>query len=133
MSRLSRWISSRDCEFKFSKQWNSLLGYKARNAHMKSGEQATSFPGSLFFPDAFGGKKRDPGNEVGEQEVFVKSSMKQAKSFRFLLSNQKLARALTSTPKTLTPEWRKEDTSCCLATLGSKIADQVNSWLRSNR
>ena len=32
-------------------------------AERKGGrEEATSFPGSLFFPP---GKKRDPGNEVG--------------------------------------------------------------------
>ena len=32
---------------------------------MKTEEESTSFPGSLFFsPKAFGGKKRDPGNDV---------------------------------------------------------------------
>ena len=47
----------------------------ARQCHIGSftpGLSATSFPGSLFFPPkaieksiAFGGKKRDPGIEVG--------------------------------------------------------------------
>ena len=51
---------------------NSTMGTRRNMSERRRG--TTSFPGSLFFPPnaieqncsiAFGGKKRDPGNEVG--------------------------------------------------------------------
>ena len=52
---------------------------------------------------------------------FGKCLLKQSKDFRFLLSNQKLARARTSTPKAMAPK----DTSCCLATSETKTVGSV--------
>ena len=43
------------------------------------------------------------------------------------LSNQKLARALTSTPKAITPAITPANTSCCLATSGTNTAGSVPS------
>ena len=50
--------------FSFQNPWNDQQ------------QMTTSFPGSLFFPpkeippfgDAFGGKKRDPGNEIATDD-----------------------------------------------------------------
>ena len=61
----------------------------------------------------------------GTSAVFGKSSLK---SFRLLLSNQKTVRALTSTPKIVTPPWCSGDTSCCLATSGWKSYAQSGHW-----
>ena len=62
----------------------------------------------------------------GTSASFGKSWFKHSKSFRIILSNQKLARALTSTPKAITPE----NKSCCLATSGKKTAGSVPSRRR---
>ena len=59
----------------------------------------------------------------GTSCVFVEFSWKQSKSFRIFLFNQKLARALTSTPKAIAPA----NTSCCLATSGTNTAGSVPS------
>ena len=48
-----------------------------------------------------------------------KYSLKHSKSFRFILSNQKLARAFANTPKATAPA----NTSRCLATSWKKTAD----------
>ena len=60
----------------------------------------------------------------GTSAVFGKSSWK--KSFRIFLSNQKLARALTSTPKATAPA----NTSCCIAPSGMNTAGSVPSRRR---
>ncbi len=62
-----------------------------------------------------------PAGEISAS--FGKSSLKHSKNFRIILSNQKLARALTSTPKAVT----RINTLCCLATSGTKTAGSVTS------
>ncbi len=54
---------------------------------------------------------------------FGKSSLKHSKNFRIISSKQKLVRALTSTPKAIP----RTNTSCCLATFGTKTAGSVTS------
>lgn len=51
--------------------------------------------------------------------------MKHAKSFRFSLSNQKHARALTSTFRKLSSAWHRSQDTRCLATLATKNAAQL--------
>ena len=64
----------------------------------------------------------------GTSASFGKSSLKHAKSFRIISSNQKLARALTSTQLAVA----RTNTSCRLATSGTKTAGSVTSR-RSDR
>lgn len=69
----------------------------------------------------------------GTRSGFSKSSLKHLTSIRVILSNQKPERALTSSPKAFAPT----DSSCFLATSGTKTAGSVNcrhqlalfSWL----
>ena len=57
---------------------------------------------------------------------FWQASWKHSKSFQIFFSNQKLARALTSTPNAIEPA----NTSCCLATSGTNTAGSVPSRRR---
>ena len=57
---------------------------------------------------------------------FGKFSMKHSKSFQIFLSNHKLARALTNTPKAVAPT----NTSCCSATSETNTVCSVLSWQR---
>ena len=59
----------------------------------------------------------------GTSAGFGKSSSKHSKSFRIILSNQKLAWALTSAPKAILPA----NTACCIATSGTKTAGTIPS------
>ncbi len=59
----------------------------------------------------------------GISASFGKPSLKNSKNFRIISSNQKLVRALTSTPKAVT----RTNTSCCLATSGTKTAGSITS------
>ncbi len=59
----------------------------------------------------------------GISASFGKSSLKHSTDFRIISSNQKLARALTSTSKAIA----HTNMSCCLATSGTKTGGSVTS------
>ncbi len=54
---------------------------------------------------------------------FGKSTVKHSKNYRIISYNQKVTRALTSTPKAIA----RINTLCCLATSGTKTAGSVTS------
>lgn len=60
--------------------------------------------------------------------LFSANSLKHSEGCRGLLSNQQLARALTSSLKILTSGWRDKMSTCCLATLLTKTAGS-SDWL----
>ena len=64
------------------------------------------------------------GNKCRFRQIFVTVSWKHSKSLQIFLSNPKLARALTSTPKAIA----SANTSCCLAT--SELTPRAQSRLR---
>ncbi len=63
---------------------------------------------------------------LGISASFGKSSLKNSKSFWIISSNQKLARALANSPKSIT----RTSKSCCLATSGTNTARSVPSRRR---
>ena len=111
----------------YNQSWSTLYHFPALSTSRWLGIRRYKFSRSFHRWHVFP-RLSAVTRSVGEQVPFLANLRwsKHSKSFRFLLSNQETARALTSTPKSIA----QEDTSCCLATSGAKISGPVPSRRR---
>ena len=80
-------------------------------------------PGKVFYWET---ETKSNKTCRGNKCWFCKILVEGLEEFQIFLSNQKLARALTSSPKAIAPA----NTSCCLATSGTNTAGSVPSRRR---